>query len=146
MKTVKIDLAGRERHLAFTVEAMFQVEEEFGGTDKLLEAVMDGGRAGYDAACRAAAMLAEQGELGRRALGYEAQPMAEAADIAASLTPEGLAALNAQKNAVSRAHYIRMGAAGLSKRDALLSSPGEVGDLWELHLQAHGVKRREDGG
>lgn len=35
-----------------------------------------------------------------------------------------------------------MGArAGLSRRDTLLSTPGEVGDLWELFLRDHGVKR-----
>lgn len=46
---------------------------------------------------------------------------------------------------MTRAHYIRMGAAeGLSKKETLLSTPGEVGDLWELHLQAHGVSRRAE--
>lgn len=43
---------------------------------------------------------------------------------------------------MTRAHYIRMGAAGgLSKLETLLSTPGEVGDLWELYLQAHGARR-----
>ena len=38
-----------------------------------------------------------------------------------------------------------MGAAsGLSKKESLLSSPGEVHDLWELHLKASGVKRDKD--
>lgn len=46
---------------------------------------------------------------------------------------------------MTRAHYIRMGvAAGLSKKDTLLSTPGEVGDLWELYLQARGVKREPE--
>ncbi len=46
---------------------------------------------------------------------------------------------------MKRAHYIRMGAAaGLSKKDALLSTPGEVGDLWELYWQAHGGKRKRE--
>ena len=31
MKAVRLALAGRERYLAFTVEAMFQLEERFGG-------------------------------------------------------------------------------------------------------------------
>lgn len=45
---------------------------------------------------------------------------------------------------MTRAHYIRMGtAAGLTKNDVLLSTPGEVGDQWELYLMAHGVKRRQ---
>lgn len=93
MKTVKINLAGRERHLAFTVEAMFQVEERFGGASKLLETVQSGGREGFSAACQAAAVLAEQGELGRRALGYDPEPMTDADSIAASLSPADVLAL-----------------------------------------------------
>ncbi len=47
---------------------------------------------------------------------------------------------------MTRAHYIRMGAAaGLSRKDTLLSAPGEVSDLWELYLRAHGGKRQEAG-
>lgn len=176
MKAVKFDLAGRTRHLAFTVEAMFQLEEQFGGTQALLDAIQSGGREGFSSACRAAAILAEQGELARRSLGYDPEPMADADEIAAAMTPAdmmalklaipaamslgygrevependevdlGLAELNAQKkNTVTRAHYIRMGTAcGLSMKDVLLSPPGEVDDLWELYLRAHGVKRNRD--
>lgn len=44
---------------------------------------------------------------------------------------------------MTRAHYIRMGtASGLTKAETLLSAPGEVGDLWELYLRAHGAKRK----
>jgi len=46
---------------------------------------------------------------------------------------------------VTRAHYIRMGtASGLSRREALLSTPGELGDLWELYLRAHGARRERE--
>ena len=47
---------------------------------------------------------------------------------------------------MTRAHYIRMGAvsARLSKKEVLLSHPGEVDDLWELYLRAHGVKRKTE--
>lgn len=93
MKAVKLTLAGRERHLAFTVEAMFQVQEQFGGPSQLIEAVQDSGRAGFAAACKAAALLAEQGELARRALGYDPQPLATEEAIAAGLTPADIAAL-----------------------------------------------------
>lgn len=34
--------------------------------------------------------------------------------------------------------------AGLSKREALLSFPGEVFDLFELYLRAHGYKKKDD--
>lgn len=43
---------------------------------------------------------------------------------------------------MTRAAYVHMGtAAGLTKKEVLLSTPGEVGDLWDLYLRAHGVKR-----
>lgn len=46
---------------------------------------------------------------------------------------------------MTRARYIRMGAAsGLSKKAVFLSTPGEVADLWELHLKDNGVKRRPE--
>lgn len=35
-------------------------------------------------------------------------------------------------------------AGGLSKKEILLSTPGEVWDLWEIYLQAHGVKRERE--
>ena len=36
-------------------------------------------------------------------------------------------------------------AGGLSKKETLLSTPGEIGDLWELYLKAHGKKENEEG-
>lgn len=139
MKAVKIALAGRERYLCFTVEAMFQIQEQFGGPSELIEAIRNERRDGFSTACRAA-ILAEQGELARRSLGYDSAPMADEAAIAASMSPSditalklaipaaislgfgreveleddevdlGLAELNAQKkNAVTRAHYIPWG-------------------------------------
>lgn len=90
MRAVKFDLAGRTRYLAFTVEAMFQLEEQFGGTQGLVDAVQDGGRDGFAAACRVAAILAEQGELARRSLGYDPEPIVSADEIMASMSPSGL--------------------------------------------------------
>lgn len=93
MKVVKITLAGRERHLAFTVEAMFQIEEAFGGTTELNDILMRNDRESFAAACKAAAILAEQGELARRHMGYEPSPMLLAEDIATTTDPMGLPAL-----------------------------------------------------
>lgn len=93
MKAVKLTLAGREQHLAFTVEAMFQIEEKFGGSGELLEAMKDSGREGFSTACRAAAILAEQGELARRSLGYDPQPLVKADAIAAGMAPSEIAEL-----------------------------------------------------
>lgn len=35
-------------------------------------------------------------------------------------------------------------AVGLSRKEALLSAPGEIGDLWELYLRARGVKKERE--
>lgn len=93
MKAVKFDLAGRTRYLSFTVEAMFQLDEQFGNTQGLVDAMQDGGREGFTAACRAAAILAEQGELGRRSLGYDPEPIVSSDEIGASMLPSDMAAL-----------------------------------------------------
>lgn len=106
MKAVRLTLAGRERYLALTVEAMFQLDELFGGTEKLLDAVMDSSREGFQAACRAAAVLAEQGELARRHLGYEPSPLPSPEEVASTMTPDGLSAL---KMAVSSAISLGFG-------------------------------------
>ena len=33
---------------------------------------------------------------------------------------------------------------GLSKKETLLSTPGEIGDLWELYLRAHSVRKEAE--
>ncbi len=93
MKAVKLTLAGRERHLAFTVDAMFILEERFGGTQELLEAVSANSREGFQTACQAASVLAEQGELARRHMGYDCAPIPSAEEIAATTAPSEIAAL-----------------------------------------------------
>lgn len=94
MRAVKIGLAGRERYLCFTVEAMFQMEEAFGGASALIETIGRNTREGLAAVCKAAAILAEQGELARRELGYDSAPMADAAAVSAAIVhPADLARL-----------------------------------------------------
>ena len=93
MKAVKINLAGRVRYLAFTVEAMFQIQEVFGGSGEMIEAIKGDTREGFSAACKAAAILAEQGELVRRGLGYDPEPMTDAETIAATMAPSEIATL-----------------------------------------------------
>ena len=93
MKAVKIDLAGRTRYLAFTVEAMFQIQDAFGGSSELLEAMKESSREGFYATCKAAAIMAEQGELARRSLGYDPEPMTNAEEITATIAPSEIAAL-----------------------------------------------------
>ena len=93
MKAVKITLAGRTQYLAYTGEAMFQLQEKFGTAAELLGAIGKNTRDGLSVACEAAAILAEQGELARRHLGYDKGPIIEAATIRATITPSEIAAL-----------------------------------------------------
>ncbi len=106
MKAVKITLAGRERHLALTMEALFQLEESFGGVQELIDILAHHDRESFDAACQAAAVLAEQGELARRHLGYEPSPLPSPEDVASTMTPDELSAL---KLAVSSAVSLGFG-------------------------------------
>ena len=50
-------------------------------------------RDGFAAACKAAAILAEQGELARRQMGYTPQPILEEDGVSAALAPADLARL-----------------------------------------------------
>lgn len=85
MRAVKYELAGRERYLTFTVEAMFQIEETFGGVKELAEKMEPNTRESFAVICKAAAILAEQGELARRGMGYDPEPPADEAAIAAAI-------------------------------------------------------------
>lgn len=93
MKAIKINLAGRERYLAFNGEAMFKLREEFGGVTETLEALKGDTRDSLDATCRAAAILAEQGELIRRYMGYDPEPITDAETVAATIAPVEIMAL-----------------------------------------------------
>ena len=75
MKAVKLTLAGKTHHLTYNGEAMFVVQDEFGGAEELLKALEPNDRESFSALCRAVAILAEQGELTRRDLGYEPQTL-----------------------------------------------------------------------
>ncbi len=58
----------------------------------------------------------------------------------------GLQELNEEKDShIAPALFYRMGAVnGFTKKETLLSTPGELGDLWSLYLKAHGIKRKTD--
>lgn len=97
MKAVKINLAGEERYLAFTGGAMFTIKDEFGGVSELLSAMSKDTREGYDVTCKAAEILAEQGELARRHMGHTPATILNAAEISDLTSPAEYAAV---KNAI----------------------------------------------
>ena len=58
----------------------------------------------------------------------------------------GLQELNEEKGSrIAPALFYRMGAVnGFTKKETLLSTPGELGDMWSLYAKAHGIKRKAD--
>lgn len=107
MKAVKIALAGQAYYLAFSAAAMFAFEDVFGGSNAYLETAAGVGREASEAACKAAAILAEQGELARRALGYDKGPIPSAEDLMTCSSPADLLRLRQANLAAIMAGYGR---------------------------------------
>lgn len=104
MKTVKITMTGQDYYLAFNGAAMFAFEDAFGGSNAYFEQTASGDGDTLEAVCTATAILAEQGELARRALGYDKGPIptkealmtcSTPADILFRLRPATLTAIMA---------------------------------------------------
>ncbi len=106
MKAIKITLAGREVTLAFTGEAMFTLREKFGEVTNAVAAYAPDTKEAMDAAVEVAAILAEQGELARRAFGYAPGEIVSAATIKATLSPSEIYAV---KSAITSAIELGFG-------------------------------------
>lgn len=177
MKPVKVILKRQIYELVYTVGAAIGIQDEFGDCDTMIAAIDNANSAlRVDAVCRAAAIMIEQGELVRRYMGHQPQPILSRFDIASRATEEemitlrmaipvaisagihrelenepaeidlGLQELNEEKgDHFAPAYFYRMGAVnGLTKKETLLSTPGELLDLWSLYAKAHGIRQNTD--
>lgn len=95
MKAITFTLAGREATLAFTGEAMFTIREKFGDVTTAVSAYTQDTREAMEVAVEVAAILAEQGELARRAFGYDKKEIVSAATIKATVAPSEIYNLKA---------------------------------------------------
>ena len=87
-KTVECRVQGRKVHLAYTLNAMFDINERLRERE-LMEVLGGNGRESYPDFCAILRILAENGELCRRAQGYDVSPMLTEEDLAATnLTPK----------------------------------------------------------
>lgn len=77
MRSTPFDFEGRTYYLSFTAEALFTVYDKFGITDDILgeTQVLEPTGEGWKNCCWLAALMAAQGELQRRHMGYDPQPM-----------------------------------------------------------------------
>lgn len=66
-------ICGRERWLCYTADAYFEIQELCGG--RITDAIGGADRSSYDTAVRCLVVLAREGELCRRYMGYEAEDM-----------------------------------------------------------------------
>ncbi len=87
MKAIEYKLDGTAYYLVFNGFAMFEFDEQFSGASHLMESVQTVGKNSFELLCKATAILAEQGELARRALGYEKQPIPTLEKIRAVARP-----------------------------------------------------------
>lgn len=95
MKRIEFEFNGRIYFLAFTAEALFTVYDHFGYTTDILTTTgcLEPTAEGYKNLCWLAALMAAQGELQRRRIGYSDQEMLEAEDLRVNLPPTRAAAL-----------------------------------------------------
>lgn len=77
MKHIDFEFNGRTYALSFTAEALFQTYDKFGVSDDILSAThcLEPTAEGWRNCCWLAACMAAQGELQRRARGFDRQPM-----------------------------------------------------------------------
>jgi hypothetical protein len=79
MRHIDLDFNGKTYALSFTAEALFTVYDKFGVTDSILETThaLEPTAEGWRNCCWLAALMAAQGELQRRHMGEDPQPMLE---------------------------------------------------------------------
>lgn len=75
MKTVPFTMGGQTYHLLLNGAALFDLYEQFGDQDSLLNHLDGRGRQSFENTCVFLAKLGEQGELLRRYLGHDPGPV-----------------------------------------------------------------------
>ena len=95
MKAMEYKLDCETSYLVFNGFAMFEFDEQVGGAGRLMESVQTINKKSFELLCQATALLAEQGELTRRALGYEKQLIPTLEKIRAVATPMDVVGMRA---------------------------------------------------
>lgn len=106
MKAVKLTISGKILYLAFNGEALFTIRDSYGGAKELLEVIRPDTKESFQALCAATALLAEQGELARRDMGYDSQEIVSAAALERMVMPSEILEL---KEAIPRAISLGFG-------------------------------------
>lgn len=86
-RMVAATICGVKRYLNFSVAVMFDAMDEFGSVNKLLELVQKESVDGFKAVAWVLVRMANDGELVRRAQGYDKQPLMKESDISMRMHP-----------------------------------------------------------
>lgn len=87
MKTVEICAGGGVCRLLFNGYAMCAINELCGGAAQLFEQIQGTGEKELGLLCRAFAVMAEQGELCRRSMGYDPEELITAEQLLPRIMP-----------------------------------------------------------
>lgn len=102
MKYIETEVNGKPLFLMYNGAAMFDLQERYTHEvegecgeiheepQNITEVIEQGGKKGFEALCDVAAVLAEQGELYRRFMGYDRAEIMTAKEIAVLATPEDI--------------------------------------------------------
>lgn len=85
--TTEIRLGGRTLHLRYTMQALFEAADRFGGEGKAMEALSMEGREGFEAFRFWLVLLSRAGEKRRREDGERAEEYLRETDVTADMTP-----------------------------------------------------------
>lgn len=86
VKTVECSVAGKKVHLAYTVNAMFDINDIIGEKD-MFEILGENDRKNFQAFCEIIAVLAENGEQCRRQAGYPKGETVSANELKVKMIP-----------------------------------------------------------
>ena len=87
MKMVKWSIGGQEYFMAYTVEAMLELEEEFGEVGGMISKLSTNSREGLAVLVKCLEVMSREGEAARRAVGYEAGRIPREEQIRPLITP-----------------------------------------------------------
>lgn len=70
-KQIKANILGDDYHFMYTMSAVFDINEKYGGEENLFNQLTSGGKEEFDAVIWLGQKLSEIGELARREFGYD---------------------------------------------------------------------------
>ena len=111
---------GKEYWLVYTADAYFEIKEQYG--TEPFDRLRADDRSGWDCAVGCLLILAREGELCRRYMGYEPLPMLDEETIRRTVLPDGVVNV---KNAVAETIFAGMRIAN-AKKD---NQPVDIGLL-----------------